>query len=194
MNAPVGWYSRGYLPHFDGGMITQFFTFRLFDSLPQTVLNGWREQLKHCDLHEMEVVLQRRIEKYLDQNYGECYLRDERVAKMVQDSLLHFDGARYRLSAWVVMPNHIHFLLTPFEGFSLADIAHSLKSFTAYEANKILKRDGQFWMREPFDRYIRDAEHFEKTVAYIENNPVKAKLCKNQGDWKFSSASRSIAR
>ena len=187
-DSPVGWYSRGYLPHFDGGTTTQFFTFRLFDSLPQTVLDSWRQQLSQQSLHEMEVVLQRRIEKYLDQNYGACYLKNERIATMVQDALLHFDGARYKLSAWVVMPNHIHFLATPFEGYTLASITHSLKSFTAHEANKILNRKGQFWMQEPFDRYIRDSDHFETVIAYIENNPVKAELCKKANEWKFGSA------
>jgi len=187
-STPVGWYGRGYLPHFDGGSITQFFTFRLFDSLPQSILDSWREQLEHCGQHEMEVVLQRRIEKYLDQNYGSCFLRDVRVAQIVQDSLIHFDHKRYNLHAWVVMPNHIHFLITPFEGNSLESIAHSIRSFTAHEANKLLNRRGQFWMHEPFDRYIRDADHFETVVAYIENNPVKARLCKNANEWKFSSA------
>jgi REP element-mobilizing transposase RayT len=49
-------------------------------------------------------------------------------------------------------------------------------------------RRGQFWMEDYFDRYIRDAQHFADAVAYIENNPVKARLCKHPADWPFSSA------
>lgn len=107
---------------------------------------------------------------------------------MVQDCLLYHDGARYKLSAWVVMPNHIHFLLMPNPDTELSSIAHSIKPYTAHEANKILKRSGQFWQEEPFDRYTRDTNRFDKVVAYIENNPVKARLCEKPSDWKFSSA------
>jgi REP element-mobilizing transposase RayT len=107
---------------------------------------------------------------------------------MVQNSLLKFDGLRYKLSAWVVMPNHTHSLLTRFEDRELKDIMHSLKSYTSHEANKILRRKGQFWWEDYFDRYIRSERHFRKTVEYIENNPVKARLCEKPSDWPFSSA------
>jgi REP element-mobilizing transposase RayT len=102
--------------------------------------------------------------------------------------LLHFDGIRYKLSAWVVMPNHVHFLLTRAANEELSRILHSFKSYTSHEANKSLRRSGQFWFEEYFDRYIRDAKHFTATVRYIENNPVKAKLCARPEDWPFSSA------
>jgi putative DNA methylase len=62
------------------------------------------------------------------------------------------------------------------------------KSFTAHEANKLLDRKGSFWMAEYYDREIRNEEHFYKALRYIENNPVKAKLCANPSDWHFSSA------
>ena len=130
----------------------------------------------------------RRIELYLDRGYGSCALRDERVAKMMQENLLHFDAVKYKLQAWVVMPNHVHLLLMPKEGHTLAEIMHSCKSYTSHEANKILHRSGRFWFPESFDRYIRNYEHFVKTVAYIENNPVKGGLCQKPCDWRFSSA------
>jgi len=136
----------------------------------------------------MDAVLRRRIERYLDQGYGSCALRDARVAAMVQKSLLHFDGERYRLSAWVVMPNHVHVLLTPDSEWSLSTIMKNLKSFTSHEANKMLRQTGQFWMEDYFDRYVRDAKHFDNAIVYIENNPVKARLCKKPEDWQFSSA------
>ncbi len=183
-----GWHSRGYLQHFDGGEIPQFITFRLGDSLPQTVLDRWREELQGERGLDIDAALRRRIEAYLDQGYGKCYLKDERVATMVQNSLLFHDGERYRLSSWVVMPNHLHFLATPCAGIELSDIQHSLKSYTAHEANKILRRTGQFWQVEAFDRFIRNDDHYIKTIAYIENNPVKAGLCRVAEEWPFSSA------
>jgi putative DNA methylase len=179
-----GWRSSDYLPHFDGGEIPQFITFRLKDSLPQAVLGRWRQELARED----EAALRRRIEAYLDQGYGSAYLKDARVAALVQDALLYHDAARYRLAAWVVMPNHVHLLATPCGGHMLSAIMHSLKSYTASEANKLVRRRGTFWMEEYFDRYIRDADHFVKTVAYIENNPVKAGLCERPEEWPFSSA------
>jgi REP element-mobilizing transposase RayT len=95
---------------------------------------------------------------------------------------------KYRLAAWVVMPNHVHMLCTPCGGYSLAQVMHSVKSFSSSEANKMLDRAGRFWQKEYFDRYIRNARHFSKAVAYIENNPVKANLCGKPEDWPFSSA------
>ncbi|HEY6232761.1 MAG TPA: transposase [Pyrinomonadaceae bacterium] len=186
-NIPQGWHSRGYLPHFDGGEIPQFITFRLAGSLPRELLARWREELRteNCDT---DATLRRRIELYLDHGYGDCHLRDPRVATMVQNSLLFFDRVRYRLSAWVVMPNHVHLLLTPGKNQELCAILQSLKSYTANEANKLIGLKGRFWQSESFDRWIRDAEHFSKVLAYIENNPVKARLCNRAADWPFSSA------
>ncbi len=79
-------------------------------------------------------------------------------------------------------------VMTRFEAYELSDILHSLKSFSSHEANKLLHRNGQFWIEDYFDRYIRNEQHFEKTVKYIENNPVKAGLCLEPGDWPYSSA------
>jgi REP element-mobilizing transposase RayT len=95
---------------------------------------------------------------------------------------------KYQLTAWVIMPNHVHMLCTPHSAYSLAQIVHSLKSFTASEANKILGQSGRFWQKEYFDRYIRNARHFARVVSYIEKNPVKANLCDRPEDWPFSSA------
>jgi len=183
---PRGWYGRGYLPHFDGGAKLQFLTFRLYDSLPQAVLDKWKTELEQRPQIEREIVLRERIEKYLDCGYGKCYLKQPKVAEIMQNALLFHDGAKYKLIAWTIMPNHVHALLKPFE--KLGAIEHSIKSYTANKINKHLNRSDGFWQKEVFDRYIRDYEHFEKTVAYIENNPVKARLCEKASDWKFGSA------
>jgi len=183
----LGWYHRGYIPHFEGGAIPQFFTFRLFDSLPQKVIEKWREE--YGGQGEVgKMVFRKKVENYLDKGYGGCFLKDERVAKLTEDSLLFYHEKKYCLTAWVIMPNHIHFLATPLENTELAEIAHSIKSYTAHEANKILNRAGQFWQHEPFDRYVRNRKHFVNVIEYIKNNPVKAGLCAKAEDWKFSSA------
>jgi len=156
--------------------------------MPQTLLQRWREDLATEHGIDVDAALRKRIELYLDQGYGECHLKNPRVAESVQNSLLFFDGERYRLTAWVVMPNHTHALMTPCAGYELSSVLHSLKSYTANEANKILRRSGQFWQPESFDRWIRDADHFTRVISYIENNPVKARLCATPEDWPFSSA------
>jgi putative DNA methylase len=184
----AGWHSRGYLPHFDGGEIAQTITFRLADSLPKTVLERWKRELEGARPDDFDSILRKRIEHYLDQGYGNCALRNIKVAAIIQDSLLHFDGERYRLSAWVIMPNHVHLLLTPSETWSLSRIMKDIKSFTSREANKVLGRRGQFWMEDYFDRYVRNAKHFASAIAYIENNPVKAGFCEKPEDWSFGSA------
>ena len=187
LKSNFGWYDRGYIPHFDGGEIPQFLTFRLFDSLPQSLLEQWRQETE-AQGEDGKILFRKRVENYLDKGCGSCFLRDNRIAKLTEDSLLFHHNKKYKLTAWVIMPNHMHFLTTPFEGIELREIAHSIKSFTAHEANKLLNRRGQFWQHEPFDRYIRDRKHFVSVIRYIENNPVKAGLCLQAADWCFSSA------
>src|SRR2546421_1768147 len=87
---PIGWHSRGYLPHFDAGEVFQSITFRLYDSMPQNVLNQWREELAR-ESEDFEDELRYRIESYLDSGVGGCYLSNERIAQTVQSALLHFD-------------------------------------------------------------------------------------------------------
>ena len=184
----AGWHSRGYLPHFDGQMIPQFISLHLADSVPLQVIKKWKQELNYRKSESDKALLLERIERYADQGFGRAFLKDERLAEMVQNTLLKDDGKKYRLSSWVVMPNHLHMLLTRFQNSTLSDIMQSFKSITSHKSNKLLHRSGQFWMLDYFDRYIRNARHYWKTIAYIENNPVKARLCLKPEDHRFSSA------
>jgi putative DNA methylase len=180
------WYSRGYLPHFDHPGLQQAITYHLADSLPASALKRMEEMAKLQKDPDAE--LRCRIQKYLDAGYGACYLKEPRIAAMVEQSFMYFDEERYKLLAWVIMPNHVHVLIEMFSGSLLCDIIHSWKSFTAQEANKLLNRKGQFWYREYYDRFIRDNNHFHRAVFYIHNNPVKAGLVSCPEDYPFSSA------
>ena len=183
-----GWTSRGYLPHFDAPNLIQGITFHLGDSLPAHVVAAMAED------PELKTDLQRRarIETYLNAGYGACYLHDPRVGEIVENALLHFDGQRYQLIAWVVMPNHVHVMIQMQECHPIRGIVQSWKSFTAKAANRILHRSGNFWFADYFDRFIRDADHFAQAIAYIHDNPVKAGLALHPGDWPFTSARRSL--
>ncbi|QQS46070.1 MAG: transposase [Acidobacteriota bacterium] len=185
------WHSRGYLPHFDGIEITQTVTFRLYDSLPQSLIRRWQEEIKRMPEELRDLERRKRIEACLDKGIGSCFLSKPEIARTVENALLFHDNQRYRLHAWVIMPNHVHTLFTPMPEFTLSQILHTWKSFTALQCNRILVRKGEFWQRESYDRYIRNGKHFAKAQEYIENNPVKAGLCPLPEDWRWSSAYRN---
>jgi REP element-mobilizing transposase RayT len=184
------WFSRGYLPHFDHSGLIQSITFRLADSLPRAMLEQSMHELTRLPEDQRSIEQERRIAEWLDRGLGMCYLRDPRVAELVENALLHFDAQRYRLMAWCVMPNHVHTLVEMREEFPLVSIVHSWKSFTSNAANRLLGSSGEFWMREYHDRFIRNADHFENVKRYIESNPIKAGLLVAIDEWRWSSAWR----
>jgi REP element-mobilizing transposase RayT len=187
--APKSRWHRTYLPHWEAGELPQHIVLRLADSLPAAVLSHWKQERESPSKDRSEGAAERRerINWWLDQGHGSCELRDPRAARLVVAALHHFDGVRYRLHEWVVMPNHVHALMTPLNGCSLSSVVHSWKSYTAKEINRVLNRRGALWHRDYFDRMIRDHEHFESTVAYIRENPVKAGLCDKPQEWPFGS-------
>ena len=172
------WHKRGkYPPHCEYKSI-QAITYRLYDSLPEEIIENMRLHLRNADAvgidKKQQAELRKQIDKYEDAGYGQCFLRDERIASIVRDNLFHFDGIRYHLLNWCIMPNHVHVLINVLDGWTLSQIMHGWRSYTAKEANKILGRTGQFWMEEYFDRYIRDEKHLLAAMEYITNNPIKA--------------------
>ena len=181
-----GWHSRGYLPHWDPGDRPIHAVLRLCDSLPQQLLAQWEEELR--DAPDLADQRRQRIEAALDQGMGVCWLSQPNVARVVADALNHFNGDRYTLHAWVIMPNHVHALTTPAAAVTLSSIMHSWKSFTAKQANGLLERTGQFWMEETYDRVMRNRKEVIATKAYIEQNPVAAGLCGHPAHWPWSSA------
>ena len=185
---PFSIHSRGYLPHWEATETVQSVTFRLGDSLPQALLDSWQQEFRQHPPGRPEVERRKRIEKALDAHHGECHLRRPEIATLVEEALLHFDGARYRLHAWTIMPNHVHVVFAPLRGETLSAILHSWKSFTAKEANRRLGRGGTFWQEEYFDRMIRDETHYLAACAYVDENPVKAGLCSEPSEWRFGSA------
>lgn len=184
-----GWYASRHLPHRDAPGTRQFMTYRLADAMPAARRSEW-QALLHL---EDDLEKQRQIEVYLDKGYGSCHLRDSRIAEMVQMNFWHHDGVKYRLLAWVVMPNHVH-VLVEIRNVPLGEVVRSWKSYTAKEAIKILRSgDGPspprtFWEEDYFDRYLRDDEQYRRVVHYIESNPAKAGLVRNPADWPWSSA------
>lgn len=175
---------RRHLPHWGQAGRIYFVTFRLGDSIPAArAAELRRERQEWCrahpepytpaQWHEYHMLFSARIEKWLDQCSGACLLADPSCAEIVVNAMESSDGQRYHLDQWVVMPNHVHVLMTVGEGFELKDILQVWKSFTSHTINRLLGRHGQLWQRESFDHLVRSPAHLERFRRYIRGNPAK---------------------
>jgi REP element-mobilizing transposase RayT len=172
----------GNLPHWRQEGVTYFVTFRTADSLPKEKVQTWiceREKWLKENPEPHSGAQRRdywerfsdRLQYWLDQDYGACVLRQPALRTIVEDTLRHHDNDRYRLDEFVVMPNHVHAIVTPLGGHLLSSIVHSWKSFTAHKINKVLGQHGAFWQKESFDHIVRSAASLEKFRQYIRDNP-----------------------
>ena len=172
------------LPHWEQDGCTYFVTFRTADSIPAELsaafekeLNAWLDRYPKpwddATEHEYWDHYGGRLEKWLDECYGACLLRQPELAGIVGTALQFHEGKLCSQSAWVVMPNHVHALFSLCAGVTLAKLLHSWKSFTATEINRRTGKSGTFWQKDYFDRLIRSQEHFWRCVRYIRRNPAK---------------------
>ena len=181
------------LPHWTKDNAVYAVTLRLADSMPQMQLDEWKREreflYKEAELNKLTAsefdrlmyLHSEKLERYLDAGYGKCWLKDDRIAKLVADALHHFDGERYILHAYCIMPNHVHLVIEPRAGYDLLKLMRALKRYTAHEANKLLDRTGEFWLAESYDHLIRDVADYEHALEYLWNNPDKAGL----QDWEW---------
>ncbi|MFT7618314.1 MAG: REP element-mobilizing transposase RayT [Planctomycetota bacterium] len=167
---------QGRLPHYDDQLIIQMITFCLADAYP-SMSSKIDKSLRVTEL-----------DGHLHRGLGDCILNDPLNATIVERAFLHFHKARYQLHAWVVMPNHVHVLLTVFDDFPMWQVVRNWKSFSSKAINEIRGGSGVVWQPDYHDRYMRNEEHFQGALDYIENNPVAAELCNEANEWRFSSA------
>ena len=125
------------------------------------------------------------------------WLGEPQVAHIVFESLRYFDGERYVVDAYTIMPNHVHMVFTPLpnaagEYHSIASILHSIKRYTARESNRLLQRIGEFWQHESYDHFVRDDSEKLRIIRYVINNPVKAGLVQSWEDWKWTYCRASL--
>jgi REP element-mobilizing transposase RayT len=198
---------RRRLPHIQPPGATLFITFRLAGSIPAEILRGLFEESEQIEKRLARISdpaerarqtdrEHRRMfgkwDKVLDSaNSGPFWLRDERIAALVVETLHYLNGKRYTLNAFCVMPNHVHLVCTPLAQSDdiyhpISAIMHSVKRHTAFHANKILERQGDFWQHENYDHIVRDEAEYNRIVAYVLNNPVNAGLVSSPEDWKWS--------
>lgn len=181
-------FTRGKLPHWEVESGRYFVTVRCHGSLPAEVIARLGEihiALQSVAPHSPQfVALQRRyfltMEKYLDAGHGEPWLARPEIAALVVAEFTNLESAGVAVPHFTLMPNHWHALLipTPECPLNLSQIMRDLKGRTARRINLALKRTGTFWQREWFDRWMRDDAEWDRSVAYIRQNPVKAGLAR----------------
>jgi putative transposase len=201
-----GWYTGNHLPHFDGRDTVQHVTFHLADSIPRAARERIERQIVALPDAEQQRERRKHFQSLLDAGMGDCVLRQPWAATLLEEALLHFHQVRYRLDAWVVMPNHVHALVMVLPGFALGRIVQSWKSYTARRINSWRRAGARrsqgvtapdasgavqgdaVWHRDFWDRYIRDEPHYLNAVEYIETNPVTAGLVSEPRHWRWGSS------
>ncbi len=185
-----------HLPHWQQGEVPVFVTFRLADSLPQELLDAWqrdREAFHAANPPPWDEITEacyhglfsEQLDEHLDSGLGCCALREPSIAQVVVDRLHHFDGQRYQLLSYVLMPNHAHVLFTLGTDESLADTLQGWKGVSS----RLIHKQGlcplnPFWQADYYDRLIRSPEHLARVKAYIRENPAKAGLLSGYVFWE----------
>jgi type I restriction enzyme R subunit len=187
------------LPHWAQAGTVCFLTWRTWDSMPRQVLESWlaerdtwlvkhgvdprgvnwKDQLVRLPLplqKEFHGKISARWERCLDECHGSCLLRRPELAGVVAQSLRHFDGDRYVLFDFVVMPNHVHVLVAFPDPEQMLKQCDSWKHFTAVHINRAVGRRGRFWEVDGFDHLVRSPEQFEHLRKYIAEHPARANL------------------
>ncbi len=182
-----------YLPHWTADNAIYFITYRTADSLPPVAIEKLKTELRildrkleWSDLTPEEEARKGKLkseayQRVLDNSYGACVLRRDDCAQVAADSLLHFAEQQYRLWAWCVMPNHVHTVVQPFQGFDLPGVLHGWKSVSSRRINNLIGARGTFWQSEYYDHLVRDEAEFQHYVKYTLQNPAVAGL----RDWKW---------
>jgi putative transposase len=188
----------GMRPHWAQAGTIVFITMSAIDALPRAVLELWeREKAEwlavrgHREAGHWSVVVPTlspaertafqtefrwKKERELDTCHGRCLLRRPELAEIVVNTLRHFDGDRYRLGDFVVMPNHLHLLAVFPDAETMRDQCASWSRYSARRIRKALGERGAFWREEPFDHLVRSGEQYEYLRRYIAENPLVAGL------------------
>jgi type I restriction enzyme R subunit len=192
-------------PHWSQAGALVFITFRTHDSIPREVIERWdREKqewlrqrgwdtgahwsvvvptLSEKELAEFRKTFNRCREAFLDSCYGRCLLRRPELSKIVADALLHFDGERYRMGDFIVMPNHVHLLAVFPSSDAMKQQCDSWLHYTAHRINQVVGDKGKFWQQEPFDHLVRSPGQYDYLREYIADNPRVADL--KPGEYRY---------
>ncbi len=176
-----------HIPHWQQNDAVCFITWRLADSLPQVLLREWNEQRAAWlarnpepwtakQTTEYYTLFSQRIDTWLDQGMGSRLLAKSECATIVSDTMMYFDGERFLMHAYVIMPTHVHVLFSPLHGHRMEKIVQGWKSVSARRLVRECGVGMPVWQKRYWDRLIRNDRHFEACVGYIRDNPGKAGL------------------
>jgi REP element-mobilizing transposase RayT len=179
----VGHAPGKYLPHVRRPGAVYFVTMRTADSMPAAVLGAWAEQrelwlTQHPLPHDQNTrgefsrLFTRRMHRLLDESHGRCPFRDPSARAVIETVLRNRDSVDYALDWYVIMPNHVHALVSPKGDMELSDVGSTWKAVTAHRLNKLLNRRGEFWQQESWDHAVRRPEHLERYRRYVAENPA----------------------
>ncbi len=184
--------TRRILPHWFKQGAIYWVTFRLADSIPQNKIEEWKTEYETWenqhpkpwskkDWKEYNIRFGEQFENWLDAEHGSCVLARKDIREKVKECIMKFDGERLKIHGAVIMPNHVHLLIEPFENYSLSDILKGMKGASAREINKILGTTGKrVWMEESYDHVVRNEEEYLQFIQYIRGNPIKANLSEDK--------------
>ncbi|MBU0474470.1 MAG: transposase [Bacteroidetes bacterium] len=178
-------FHRRNLPHLHYNDGQYFLTYRLANSIPQIALQELQQEFNAYK--KLTSIQQKRLftkyDSLLDSNeLGLNYLTIPSIAEIVKATLEFPNNKEYKLICYCIMPNHVHVVFELLDGNKgISKIMQSVKRISAREANIVLRRSGQFWQDESFDRLVRDERELFNIVKYVLMNPVKAGLV---DDWK----------
>jgi type I restriction enzyme R subunit len=203
------------LPHWSQAGTVAFITWRTWDSMPASVLKRWHDEREEwlrshlaprdeasrgargllsrfratnpALLSQFHEFSSNRWNEHLDACHGACVLKRPELSQIVADSLPHFDGTRYDLTDFVVMPNHVHILAAFVDENAMLAQCDSWKHYTAVKINQALGASGRFWQQDDFDHLVRTLEQFEYLRRYIAENPRRANL--RPGEFRLFSKS-----
>ncbi|MGZ0656622.1 transposase [Coraliomargarita sp. W4R72] len=186
--------TQRHLPHWSQRRVIYFATFRLADSIPKPILSEWVERKElwlaaHPEPHDEATQREYhwqftwRFHDYLDHGYGDCLLVNAENSQIVADAMRYFDGKRYQLGDWVVMPNHVHVLFQTQDEWTPKQVLHSWKSYSASRINQCRQSQGQVWQHESYDRIVRSPAEMSRIEQYIRSNPHKAGVEVQHASW-----------
>ncbi|MFQ5692305.1 MAG: transposase, partial [Nitrospinota bacterium] len=116
-------------------------------------------------------------------------LSDRGLASKVVEAIYFLRRkGRFRLHAFVLMPDHLHLICSPLSNHGLPSIVHSLKSYTAKELNREMGKTGKVWQSGYYSYAIRGLRDLEEKVRYVWENPLRRGLVERPEDYPFSSA------
>ena len=188
-----------HLPHWRQQGVTYFITFRLADSIPRAVRRQWeyersawlsargitcnpsdhdvRSAVGMLSVQEQSAFhkhFNRQVQACLDRSLGACHLRRPECIALFRNCVLEGDGESHHVGDFVIMPNHVHLLVTPAEGHELTVIVKRIKGASAVDCNRVIGRSEAFWQAESYDHIVRSFEQLQQYRQYIADNPKQA--------------------